>query len=93
MEGEQVIVKVTEPTDWVNSAVIMHKKHGRLRVCLDPRDQNGTAERQWRSLFDMARCILLDKGLPKYMWPYAVSYAAYTRNRCYVEGKSRLKLL
>ena len=47
--------------------------------------QNGTAERQWRSLFDMSRCMLLDKGLPKYMWPYAVSYAAYTRNRCYVE--------
>ena len=47
--------------------------------------QNGTAERQWRSLFDMARCMLLDKGIPKYMWPYAVTYAAYTRNRCYVE--------
>ena len=47
--------------------------------------QNGTAERQWRSLFDMSRCMLLDKGLRKYMWPYAVSYAACMRNRCYVE--------
>lgn len=47
--------------------------------------QNGTAERQWRSLFDMARCMLLDKKLPKILWPYALSYAAYTRNRCYVK--------
>ena len=27
--------------------------------------QNGTAERSWRSLFDMARCLLLDSKLPK----------------------------
>ena len=39
--------------------------------------QNGTAESMWCSLFDLSRCMLLDKDLPKYMWPYAVSYAAY----------------
>lgn len=47
--------------------------------------QNGTAERQWRSLFEMARCMLLDSGLPKVLWTYALSYAAYTRNRCYIQ--------
>jgi hypothetical protein len=57
--------------------------------------QNGTAERQWRSLFEMSRCMLLDKGLPKYLWPYAVMYSAYTRNRCYVErlGKTPFEAL
>ena len=56
--------------------------------------QNGTAERKWRSLFDMSRCMLLDKDLPKYMWPYAVSYT-YTRNRCYVQrlGKTPFEAL
>ena len=45
--------------------------------------QNGKAERTWRSLFEMARCLLLQSGLPKTLWTYAVMAAAYIRNRCY----------
>ena len=45
--------------------------------------QNGTAERNWRSLFEMARCILLESNLPKSFWAYAVKISAYIRNRCY----------
>ena len=45
--------------------------------------QNGTVERSWRSLFEMARCLLLEAKLPKEFWTYAVMIAAYTRNRCY----------
>ena len=47
--------------------------------------QNGTAERSWRTLFDMARCMLLQAKLPKVMWNYAVRASAYIRNRCYNE--------
>jgi len=45
--------------------------------------QNGTAERQWRTIFDMAKCQLAESNLPKYLWNYAVLSAAYIRNRCY----------
>ena len=45
--------------------------------------QNGTVERCWRSLFEMARCLLLEAKLPKNLWTYAVSMAAYIRNRCF----------
>ena len=45
--------------------------------------ENGTAERGWRTLFEMGRCLLLDAELPKEMWTYAVMTAAYIRNRCY----------
>ena len=45
--------------------------------------QNGTVERAWRSLFDMARSLLLEANLPKQLWPYAVLASAYIRNRCY----------
>ncbi len=45
--------------------------------------QNGTAERQWRTLFDMGRCLLIESGLPKNMWTYAIRMAAYIRNRCF----------
>ena len=45
--------------------------------------QNGTVERSWRSIFDMARCLLLEAKLPKSLWTYAVKASAYIRNRCY----------
>jgi len=47
--------------------------------------QNGTVERSWRSLFGMARCLLIESQLPKEMWTYAVRVAAYTRNRCFCQ--------
>ena len=43
--------------------------------------QNGTAERNWRTLFDMARCMLLESQLTKELWLYAVQTAAVVRNR------------
>ena len=45
--------------------------------------QNGTAERGWRTLFEMGRCLLLESGLPKPFWTYAVMAAVYIRNRCF----------
>jgi len=35
--------------------------------------QNGTAERGWHTLFEMASCLLLDAKLPKEPWTYAGS--------------------
>ena len=47
--------------------------------------QNGVAERHWRTLFEMGRCLLIQANLGKDMWPYAVMTAAYIRNRCFNE--------
>ena len=43
--------------------------------------QNGTAERGWRTLFEMAKCILNENNLPKFLWTYALRFATYVRNR------------
>ena len=51
--------------------------------------QNGTAERHWRTLFDMGRCLLIQSGLRKELWPYAVMCATYIRNRCYSKHLKR----
>ena len=48
-----------------------------------PPHQNGTVERGWRSLFEMARCMLLEAQLTKELWANAVMASAYIRNRCY----------
>ena len=45
--------------------------------------QNGTAERSWRTLFEMARSLIIESKLPKNLWAYAVMTATHIRNRCY----------
>ena len=47
--------------------------------------QNGTSERNWRTLFDMAQSMLIESKMPKYLWTHALLTAAYVRNRCYVQ--------
>ena len=35
-----VLAQVEEPTEWVNSCVVVEKSNGKLRVCLDPEQSN-----------------------------------------------------
>ncbi|XP_056013214.1 uncharacterized protein K02A2.6-like [Ostrea edulis] len=43
---ESCIIVAVEATDWVNSLVIVEKKNGNLRLCLDPKDLNKAIKRQ-----------------------------------------------
>ena len=45
--------------------------------------QNGTAERQWRTLFEVSGCLLIDSKLPKSLWPYALMCSSFIRNSCF----------
>ncbi|KAK3087333.1 hypothetical protein FSP39_004790 [Pinctada imbricata] len=45
MESLDVIERVTEPSEWVNSMVIVEKPN-RVRICLDPRDLNKAIMRE-----------------------------------------------
>ena len=42
----------------------------------------------------MARCILLESNLPKFLWTYSVKISAYIRNRCFNQriGKTPYEL-
>lgn len=40
MEKHDIIKKVEEPTEWVNSLVLTTHKNGRFRLCIDPRKLN-----------------------------------------------------
>ena len=44
-------------------------------------EQNGVAERLNRTLVQLARAMLLDAGLPTWMWGYALEAACHIRNR------------
>ena len=62
-----------------------------IRYCLDAgillektipetSQQNGIAERCNSTLLEMARCLLIDSGLPKMMWGAAILHATKIRN-------------
>ena len=46
MEKLNIITKVDEPTNWVNSLVVVPKPNGTVRICLDPRDLNKAINRE-----------------------------------------------
>ncbi len=46
LEKIGVVQKVDKPTPWVNSLVIVEKRDGSLRLCLDPRDLNKAIQRE-----------------------------------------------
>ncbi|MEW8560660.1 MAG: RNase H-like domain-containing protein, partial [Candidatus Thiodiazotropha sp.] len=45
MVEQDIICKVTEPTQWVSSLVYPQKPNGKLRICLDPKDLNNAIKR------------------------------------------------
>ena len=45
MEQEGVIVRQTEPTEWLNSLVTVIKPNGSVRLCLDPSYLNSAIKR------------------------------------------------
>ena len=40
------LAKVNQPTDWVNSMVMIEKKNGDVRICIDPKDLNMAIKRE-----------------------------------------------
>lgn len=45
MEEAGVVVRLTDPTDWVNSMVTVMKPN-KIRICIDPRDLNKAIKRE-----------------------------------------------
>ena len=46
MEASGIISKVDQPTEWVSSLVVVEKKDGSVRICLDPRELNKAIQRE-----------------------------------------------
>nr|CAD1824673.1 unnamed protein product [Ananas comosus var. bracteatus] len=68
--------------------------HRQLTAAYSPQ-QNGIAERKNRTIVEMARSMLKEKGLPNEFWAEAVNTAVYIQNRCptnVVKNKNHLKL-
>ena len=46
MVRADIIVPVTEPTQWISSMVVAPKKNGTLRICLDPKNLKAAIQRE-----------------------------------------------
>ena len=51
--------------------------------------QNGSAERCNMTLLEMARCLLIDSGLPKTMWGRTILHATRIRNLVVRRGEEK----
>ena len=51
--------------------------------------QNGLAERCNRTLLEMARCLLIDSGLPKMMWRAAILHTTRVKNLVVRRGEEK----
>ena len=57
---QDIIAPVQQATPWVSSMVVVPKKDGKLRICLDPRDLNKAIRREHYPLItieDFATCL------------------------------------
>eukprot|EP00952_Eustigmatos_sp_NYUAD-ZCMA_P012241 49230-Eustigmatos_ZCMA.PRE.1 len=71
-------------SEYKSSAFTSHCKERGIRQTfggVEAPQQNGIAERSWRTVADMARCMRLQAGLPKALWAEAVKAAVYLTNR------------
>lgn len=51
--------------------------------------QNGVAKKKNRTLVEMAHCMMLESGLPSFLWDEDIAAANYVRNRCVTNAISR----
>ncbi|KAJ9521136.1 hypothetical protein QJQ45_022831 [Haematococcus lacustris] len=85
------VLRSDRGTEYVNQAVreflsgkgIIHRQ----TASYSPQ-QNGSAERLNRTLFEKGRCLLYSSGLSVNFWPYALRFANYVRNLSWVRGKA-----
>ena len=56
---EDVLVPVTEPTEWVSQMAVVHKPNCKLRICIDPQPLNAALKCEYY------RLPILDDVLPK----------------------------
>ncbi len=82
--GDVKCMRTDNGTEYVNSKVeelfLQYKIRHEKSSPYSPH-QNGTAERNWRTLFNTARCFLIDSGMNKSFWHYALLASNFTRNR------------
>ncbi|KAI5317698.1 hypothetical protein L3X38_037405 [Prunus dulcis] len=58
-----------------------------LTIAYSPQ-QNGVAERRNRTIYEMARSMMTEKGIPVIFWAEAMSTAVYLQNRCFTTSVS-----
>lgn len=84
--GNVKCIRSDNGTEFTNNefrALLRKNKIRHETSCPYSPHQNGVAEREGRTLFEMARFKLIDGNAPKSLWHLAVQEAAYTRNRCF----------
>ncbi len=62
---QDIITPVTEPTPWISSMVVVPKKNGILRICLDPKEPSGESIIHCRPLKTLQRVFVERRCSPE----------------------------
>ena len=84
--GNLKYVRTDEGTEFTSGAfesVLIKNKINHQKTSPYSPHKNGTIERAWHTIFEIARRILKETNLPKYMWSYVIMSSTYIRNRFY----------
>ena len=46
LESREIVARVTTPTPWISSMIVVPKRNGTLRICLDPKDLNRALQQE-----------------------------------------------
>ena len=86
-------IQIDRGREFVNEKLERWCKEQRIKLRLTAPyspPQNGVAERMNRTLTELARANLNSQEIPEYLWEYAISHAAYIRNRAYTKRMGTL---
>lgn len=88
--GAVKTLRTDNGTEYMGSLKRWCVKNGVFRQFSAPRTpkQNGKAERLNRTLQERMRAMMLDSGMARVMWPFALETASYTRNRIPQKGET-----
>jgi hypothetical protein len=78
------ILRSDNGTEYFNKKLkefLQHKGIQQQSTCPNTPKQNGTAERKNRHLLEVARAIMFESNVPKFLWGDAVLTASYLINR------------
>ena len=65
LEKREIIARVTTPTPWISSMVVIPKKNGKLCICLDPMDLNRAVQQENYPMPTIEESFLLTHPLEK----------------------------
>ena len=73
MASQKIISRVDGPSDWVNNLLILERKDGKLRLCLDPKELNKNIKREFFEIFTLENISAKYRNIPIFYYSSGIN--------------------